>query len=223
MRCPGHPRPHHLVVVEGHPAVDEGPGPRLADVVEQGGQAQQPVRRRLVHHGQGVAPARPCGGGSGPARGPGPGSSGRNSSARPVRTTNHSAVGRAPAAPRSCRARRGSARPRRSTGARGRRCDGGDAAPGRARGRSAAMKRAARSIRSGSSAKETSGSSGVRSRRAARSPSPSKGSMSSRSGRRRAMRVDGEVPAGQVVLDVVAEAPPRACASRARRPRPGGW
>ena len=34
-------------------------------------------------------PARPCGGGSGPARGARPGSSGRNSSARPVSTRNH--------------------------------------------------------------------------------------------------------------------------------------
>ena len=50
----GHPGPDHLVVVEGDPAVDEGPGPRLADVVEEGGQSEQPVGAGLVHHGQGV-------------------------------------------------------------------------------------------------------------------------------------------------------------------------
>ena len=50
----GHAGAHHLVVVERHPAVDEGPRPGLADVVEQGGQPQEAVRGRLVHHGQGV-------------------------------------------------------------------------------------------------------------------------------------------------------------------------
>ena len=32
----------------------EGPGPRLADVVEERGEAEQPVRRGLVDHRQGV-------------------------------------------------------------------------------------------------------------------------------------------------------------------------
>ena len=54
MPLAGHAGPHHLVVVEGDPAGGEGAGPGLADVVEQGGQTQQPVRARLVHHGQRV-------------------------------------------------------------------------------------------------------------------------------------------------------------------------
>ena len=50
----GHPGADDLVVVEGHAASAEGAGLRLADVVEEGGQAQQPVGLGLVHHGQGV-------------------------------------------------------------------------------------------------------------------------------------------------------------------------
>ncbi len=50
----GHAGAHHLVVVERHPARAEGARAGLADVVEQRGQAQEPVRARLVHHGQGV-------------------------------------------------------------------------------------------------------------------------------------------------------------------------
>ena len=47
-------RADDLVVVEAHAAVGDGARARLADVVEQRGQAQQPVRRRLVHDCEGV-------------------------------------------------------------------------------------------------------------------------------------------------------------------------
>ncbi len=49
-----HPCTDHLVVVEGHPSVDERTCPRLADVVEERGEAEQPIGRRLVHHREGV-------------------------------------------------------------------------------------------------------------------------------------------------------------------------
>ena len=44
----------HLVVVEGDPGGAEVPCAGLADVVQQGGQPQEPVRARLVHHRQRV-------------------------------------------------------------------------------------------------------------------------------------------------------------------------
>ncbi len=50
----GHAGTHHFVVVEGDTPRREGAGAGLADVVEQGGETQQPVRARLVHHGQRV-------------------------------------------------------------------------------------------------------------------------------------------------------------------------
>ena len=113
-----------------------------------------------------------------------PGNSGRNWSARPVRTTNHSAVDgtsstiilsssslmRSAETIESRPAIRTTASTRAGSGSRENR----------------AANRAARSMRSGSSPNDTSGSSGVRSRPAARSPSPSKGSISSMSGRRSA-------------------------------------
>ncbi len=45
---PGHPGTHHLVVMEADAALPEFPGVRLADVVEQGGQAQPEAGRRLL-------------------------------------------------------------------------------------------------------------------------------------------------------------------------------
>ena len=113
------------------------------------------------------------------------GSSGRNSSARPVRTTNHSATdGTSTMTILSSSSRMRSAETMDEPAVHA--LHGGRRARGRARARSGRAKRAARSMRSGSSPKEISGSSGVRSRPAARSPSPSKGSISSMSGRRSA-------------------------------------
>ena len=51
---PRHARADHLVVVEAHAAVGDGARARLADVVEERGQAEQPVLRGLVDDGQGV-------------------------------------------------------------------------------------------------------------------------------------------------------------------------
>ncbi len=109
------------------------------------------------------------------------GSSGKNSAARPVRTTNHSACeGTSTMTILSSSSRMRSAetiasRPRMRSMAATRAGSGVN--------EKRAAKRAARSMRRGSSPKDTSGSSGVRSRPAARSPSPSKGSMSRMSGR----------------------------------------
>ena len=130
-------------------------------------------------------PARPCAGGSGPARGPG--RAARGGTRRPGRCgPRTTAPPRGPGPSRSCPARPGSARPTRWPAGRGRPATASTSS-GVGLQVEPAMNRAARSIRSGSSAKETSGSSGVRSRRAARSARPPNGSMSSSSGRRRAM------------------------------------
>ncbi len=113
-----------------------------------------------------------------------PGSSGRKSSARPVRTTNHSACD----GTSTMTILSSSSRIRSAETMESRPCMRSTAATKAGSGSSAkrAAKRAARSMRSGSSPNEISGSSGVRSRPAARSPSPLKGSMSSMSGRRSA-------------------------------------
>ena len=50
----GHPGPDHLVVVERHPARSDGAGLGLADVVEEGGQAQDLVGTGLLDHRDGV-------------------------------------------------------------------------------------------------------------------------------------------------------------------------
>ena len=49
----GHLGPHHLMVVERHALGGELPGPRLADVVQEGGEAQHQVRT-LRLQGDGV-------------------------------------------------------------------------------------------------------------------------------------------------------------------------
>ena len=72
-----------------HAVVADRPGLRLADVVEQRGQAHDAARAGSWPPPRWCGPARPCGGGSGPARARMAGSSGRNSSARPVSTRNH--------------------------------------------------------------------------------------------------------------------------------------
>ena len=50
----GHASADDLVVMEGHAAGAERPRLRLPDVVEEGGEAQQPIRTNLLHHGDGV-------------------------------------------------------------------------------------------------------------------------------------------------------------------------
>ena len=45
----GHARADHLVVVEAHAAVGERPGLRLADVVEQRGEAHDQLGPRVAH------------------------------------------------------------------------------------------------------------------------------------------------------------------------------
>ena len=132
-----------------------------------------------------------------------PGSSGRKSSARPVRTTNHRpADGSSTMTSLSSSSRIRSARDDGEPPVHAAR----SRPPGRhrARGRSAATKRAARSIRSGSSPKETSGSSGVRNRPAAGRP-PVEGVDQLQVGQRERHGVDREVAARQVDVDVVAE------------------
>ena len=46
--------PDHLMVMEGHSPVADRTRLGLADVVEEGGEAQEPVRSGLVDHRQGV-------------------------------------------------------------------------------------------------------------------------------------------------------------------------
>ena len=113
-----------------------------------------------------------------------PGSSGRKSAARPVRTTNQRAsegTSTMTILSNSSRMRSRDTMDRRS-------CIASTAASrwGSGLRLKRAAKRAARNMRSGSSPNEISGSSGVRNRPAARSPRPSKGSINSMSGRRRA-------------------------------------
>ena len=90
-----------------------------------------------------------------------------------------------------------------SRGASGRR--GARRAASSATSSKRATNRAARSIRSGSSPKEISGSSGVASRRCARSAAPPNGSTSRQRLEVERHRVDREVAAREVDLDVVAE------------------
>ena len=103
----------------------------------------------------------------------------------------------------ACRARRGSARPTRSRAGRASRCIAAHDAFGRARRRAGDTNRAARSMRSGSSENAT-----LRCQRrvagacAARSRTPPNGSTNSGSGSRTRHRVDREVAARQVGLDV---------------------
>ena len=114
------------------------------------------------------------------------GSSGRNSPARPVRTTNHSAC----EGTSTIMILSSSSRIRSADTMESRPCMRSHRGDQRRVGHEVekrATNRAARNIRSGSSVKETSGSSGVRRRPAARSASPPKGSISSMSARRRAM------------------------------------
>ena len=114
-----------------------------------------------------------------------PGSSGRNSSARPVRTTNHSATegtGTMTMLSSSSRIRSADTMERRWCPVRT-----ASTSSGVGSRLSLAMNLAALSIRRGSSAKDTSGSSGVDSRCAERSARPPNGSTISSSGSRRAM------------------------------------
>ena len=179
-----HARADHFVVMERHAAVGDGARARLADVVEERREAQQPVAATSCPPRRTCGRGRLCGGESDPVRARGraarEGILGPGRCAR--RTTAHPTARRASA---SCPARRGCARPRQWRAGRAcARLPPTSAGSGSRLKRAA--KRAARNMRSGSSPKEISGSSGVRRRPAARSPSPSKGSMSSMSGRRRA-------------------------------------
>ena len=99
--CPRHAGTDDLVVVEGDPARAVPTRPRLADVVEQRGQPRHDVRHAVVAPGaarcrrrRSCGSARPCGGGSDPARAAAPGISGRNWSNSPESWRNHRPGGR---------------------------------------------------------------------------------------------------------------------------------
>ncbi len=85
----GHPGPDHLVVVEHHAVGARRSGSwacRRRGTARPGAPAGP---ARCWPPPRSCGPARPCGGGWGPAPGASASSSGRNSSARPVSTRNH--------------------------------------------------------------------------------------------------------------------------------------
>ena len=127
----GHPRPHHLVVVEAHALRSDR---ARSWACRRRGAARRAARSagaRSWPRRRSCAPARPCAGGSGPARGASPAArAGTRRTARCRRGTTAPRSGRRP--PAASTARRGRARPRRS---RGGPADPRPPRPGRRRGR----------------------------------------------------------------------------------------
>ena len=197
----GHAGAHHLVVVEGDPARTEGPGPGLADVVEQGGQAQQPVGARLVDHGQGVGQHVLVAVDGVLLEGEARAARAGTRAARPVSTMNHSpgeGLSTTTSLSSSSRMRSAETIASRSCMART-----ASVSSGSGLRPNPAMNRAARSMRSGSSEKEISGSSGVRSRPRGEVGEPAVGVDELEVGQSQRHGVDGEVAPRQVDLDGV--------------------